>query len=58
MMLPHWAKIDIIVADKAGVRIFDPETLARKCPGVRCDGMHYGSGDFAKFNCSSSGFMW
>ena len=31
--------------------------LARACPGVRCDGMHFGS-DFPEFKCSSSEALW
>jgi hypothetical protein len=31
--------------------------LARQCPGVRCDGMHFGS-SFEDFGCESSEALW
>jgi len=34
-----------------------PAELAFECPGVRCDGMHYGS-DFAEYGCRSSSALW
>ena len=42
---------------QASLLHFRPTTLALECPGVRCDGMHFGSG-FSEFGCSSSVGLW
>jgi len=41
----------------ANVSFFHPSKLAHECPGVRCDGMHYGSQN-ANYNCHSSLSLW
>ena len=34
-----------------------PSALAARCPGIRCDGLHFGS-DFKEFNCHSTVNLW
>ena len=40
-----------------GVLHFRPYWVAQHCPGVRCDGMHFGS-DYASYNCHHSQALW
>ncbi len=45
-----------------GLHHFRPSGLAHKCPGIRCDGMHFGS-DFNPdsqhdYNCANSLTLW
>ena len=41
----------------AGVLHFRPAALAHRCPGVRCDGMHFAS-DFPAYGCRGSPALW
>ena len=52
-----WADIDTKLCKKYNITVFDARMLAHECPGVRCDGMHYGS-DFEKFGCRRSDHLW
>ena len=36
---------------------FRPSSLTRKCPGVRCDGMHFSS-DYREYGCRGSSALW
>ena len=51
--LDIWAEIDRRLCAEYGLLYFDHMELARRCPGVRCDGMHFGS-RFTQFQCHSS----
>lgn len=39
------------------VAFLHPSELAARCPGVRCDGLHYGA-DFDSFACRASFALW
>jgi hypothetical protein len=51
--LDIWAEIDRRLCAEYGLLFFDHMELVRRCPGVRCDGMHFGS-RFTQWQCCSS----
>ena len=49
--------VDVKSPHYPGVFHFRPSVLANHCPGVRCDGLHFGS-DFEGWVCARSHALW
>lgn len=56
-LLEIWNIQDKRLCAELRIPFFDTMELVRQCPGVRCDGMHFGS-DFSQWGCHSSAHLW
>jgi hypothetical protein len=55
--LKAWAASEEKLLSRESVAVLRSHILAQQCPGVRCDGIHFGSA-FRRNNCSRSAQLW
>jgi hypothetical protein len=53
----NWAVLEESMCKKEAVPVLSPHIVAKHCPGVRCDGVHFGSA-FADKGCTRSAFLF